>query len=80
MKYALTLLKWWNHLWTESLTAEQEAEQILKYLLLKNSTTHSIEIYLALKIAMQCEMRKREHEADTTKKAINAVWHKTNEA
>lgn len=80
MKTALTLLKRFNHLWTASLTPEQEAEQILKYLLLKNSTTHSIEVYLAFEIAMQCEMRKREHEADTTKKAINAVWQNTNKA
>lgn len=80
MRYALALLKWFNHLWTANLTAEQEAEQILKYLLLKNSTAHSIEIYLALKIAMQCEMRKREFEAEGTLKAINAVWHKTKEA
>lgn len=80
MRIALTLLKWWNHLWTANLTPEQEAEQILKYLLLKRSTRHSIEIYLALKIAMQCEMRKREFQADDTKQAINAVWHKTLEA
>ena len=80
MRIALTLLKWFNHLWTERLTPEQEADQILRYLLLKSSTTHSIEIYLALKIAMQCEMAKREFEADTTKKAINAVWQNTNKA
>jgi len=77
MKYALTLLKWFNHLWNANLTPKEEAEQILKYLLLKGSTTHSIEIYLAFKVAMQCEMRKREFEADKTKKAITAVWHKT---
>lgn len=79
MKEALTLLKWFNHLWTVNLSPEQEAEQILKYLLLKNSTSHSIEIYQALKIAMQCEMRKREFEAQSTLKSINAVWHRTTE-
>ncbi len=78
MRFFLTLLKWWNHLWTANLSAEQEAEQILKYLLLKNSTAHSIEIYLAFKIAMQCEMRKREHEAQGVIKAVNAVWQNTN--
>lgn len=77
MKYALSLIKWFNHLWNVHLTAEQEAEQILKYLLLKNSTAHSIEIYLALKVAMQCEMRKREFEAQGVIKAVNAVWHNT---
>jgi len=80
MRVALSILKWWNHLWTETLTPEQEAEQILKYLLLKNSTAHSIEIYLALKIAMQCEMRKREFEAQGVIKSVNAVWHKIPEA
>jgi hypothetical protein len=78
MRIALILIKWWNHLWTANLTAEQEAEQILKYLLLKNSTAHSIEIYLALKVAMQSEMRKRELQAQATIKAVTAVWHNTN--
>ena len=77
MRHALISLKWFNHFWNERLTPEQEAAQILKYLLLKNSTTHSIEIYLALKIAMQCEMRQREFEADKVKKAVNAVWQNT---
>lgn len=80
MQLTLSLLKWFNHLWTANLTPEQEAEQILKYLLLKNSTTHSIEIYLALKIAMQCEMRKREFEAQGTIKAVNGVWGVTNKS
>lgn len=74
MRIALSLLKWWNHLWTVNLTPEQEAGQILKYLLLKNSTAHSIEIYKALKIAMGCEMRRRELEAEETIKAVNALW------
>lgn len=76
MKTALTLIKWWNHLWTANLTPEQEADQILKYLLLKSSTAHSIEIYLALKIAMRCEMRKRELDAETTIKAVKNIWPK----
>jgi len=80
MRYFLTFLKWWNHLWTASLTPEQEAQQILKYLLLKSSTAHSIEIYLALKIAMRCEMRKRELDAENTIKAVKNLWPKNDTA
>ena len=78
MRIALSMIKWFNHLWNINLTPEQEAEQILKYLLLKNSTRHSIEIYTALRLAMQCEMRKREFQADDTKEAINSLWPKSN--
>jgi len=72
MRIALILLKWFNHMCNARLTPEQEADQILKYLLLKNSTTHSIEIYLALEIAMQYEMRKRDLEAKKVSEAVAA--------
>lgn len=74
MRYALSLLKWFNHLWNANLTPKEEAEQILKYLLLKRSTAHSIEIYLALKTAMACEMKQREAEAQGVVKSVNAIW------
>ena len=76
MNHLLSILKWWNHLWTENLTPEQEANQILNFLLLKNSTTHSIEIFEALEVAMKCEMRKREYEASKVKDAVNKKWGK----
>lgn len=78
MRYLLIFIQWFNHLWNVEITAQEEARQIVKYLLLKKSTAHSIDVYLALKIEMQCEMRKREHEAQGVVKAVNAVWHNTN--
>lgn len=77
MRHLLTFIQWFNHLWNVNLTPKEEAKQIAKYLLLKKSTAHSIDIYLALKIEIQCEMRKREFEAQETIKSVNAVWHNT---
>lgn len=76
MNHLLSILKWWNHLWTANLTPEMEANQILKFLLLKNSTTHSIEVFEALEVAIKCEMRKRETEASKVKDAVNKKWGK----
>jgi len=76
MNYLLSMLKWWNHLWTANLTPKQEAEQILKFLLIKNSTTHSIEVFEALEVAIKSEMRKRESEATKVKEAIANKWGK----
>jgi len=77
MKKLLKLFKFINN-WTNSeLTAKEEAEQILKFLLLKNSTVKSIEIWEALEIAMECEMKKRESEAAYCCRLINSKWATT---
>jgi len=74
MKKLLKLLKYLNNLTNNHLTAKEEADQILKFLLLKNSTIKSIEIWEALEIAMECEMKKRESEAAYTCRAISTKW------
>ena len=64
MKRALMLLvKYVNHFTNDRLTPEQEANSILQYLLLKNSTTHSIEIFEALESKFHSELRNRERVA-----------------
>ena len=75
MKKLLKLLKHLNALTNSNLTAKDEADQILKFLLLKNSTVKSIEVWEALEIAMKCEMKKRESEAAHTCRVINSKWY-----
>lgn len=77
MRHLLTFIQWFNHLWDVNLTPAEEARQIVKYLVLKKSTAHSIELYLAVQVEMQCEMTKRENEAQGVCKAVKAVWHNT---
>jgi len=74
MKKLLKLLKYLNALTNNNLTSKEEAEQILKFLLLKNSTIKSIEVWEALEIAMECEMKKRENEAAYLCRAVNTKW------
>ena len=76
MKKLLTIFKKLNSFTNNELTAKEEAEQILKFLLLKNSTAKSIEVFEALEIAMECEMKKRESEAAHTCRIINSKWQK----
>ena len=52
MKKLLTIFKKLNSFTNNELTAKEEAEQILKFLLLKNSTAKSIEVFEALEIAL----------------------------
>ena len=74
MKTLLKIIKYLNNLTNNHLTAKEEAEQILKFLLLKISTIKSIEIWEALEIAMECEMKKRENEASYICRAISSKW------
>jgi len=74
MKKLLRLFKFINNWTNNELTAKEEAEQILKFLLLKNSTVKSIEVWEALEIAMECEMKKRESEAAYACRMINSKW------
>lgn len=68
------MLKYLNSLTNNNLTAKEEAEQILKFMLLKNSTIQSIEVWEALEIAMECEMKKQQNEANFLSRAINSKW------
>lgn len=74
MKKLLRLFKYINNLTNNELTAKEEAEQILKFLLLKNSTIKSIEVWEALEVAMECEMKKRESESAYACRMINSKW------
>lgn len=74
MKKLLKMLKHLNSFTNNSLTAKEEADQILKFLVLKNSTAKSIEIFEALEIAMEFEMKKREAEASFTCRLVNSKW------
>jgi hypothetical protein len=74
MKKLLTIFKNLNSFTNNELTAKEEAAQIMKFLLLKNSTAKSIEIFEALEIAMKFEMQQREAEAAYTCRLINSKW------
>lgn len=80
MKNLLRILKHLNNLTNNNLTAKEEAEQILKFLLLKNSTIKCIEIWEALENAMECEMKKRQNEANYISRAVNSKWQSFSKA
>lgn len=76
MKKLLVLIKYIRHFVNERPTSEQEANDILNFMLLRSSTTHTIEIFEALEIAMRTEMQKREIEFAKNCRAINSKWRK----
>ena len=74
MKKLLILCKFINNWTNNQISAKEEAEQILKFLLLKNDTQRVIKVYEELEILMFIEMQKRESEAARTCRLINGKW------
>jgi hypothetical protein len=74
MKKILILCKFINNWTNNQITAKEEAEQILKYLLLKNDTFRSVAVFEELETLMFREMQNRESEAARTCRLINSKW------
>lgn len=74
MKKLLTILKLVNNWTNHQISAEEEAQQILKFLLLKNDTKRVIEVYRELKKLTSVEMRKQEVEALEKARLIQGEW------
>jgi DNA-binding SARP family transcriptional activator len=63
--------------WTNNqITAKEEAEQILKFMLLKNNTQRVIQVYEELERLTALEMDKRAFESLKTSKLIQSKWGK----
>ena len=63
---------WTNH----QISAKEEAEQILKFMLLKNDTQRTIQVYEELERLTALEMDKRAFEALETSRLIQSKWGK----
>ena len=74
MKKLLILCKFINNWTNHEITAKEEAEQILKFLLLKNDTQRTIQIYEELERLTALEMDKRAFESLKTSKLIQSKW------
>ena len=71
MKKLLILCKFINNWTNNQISAKEEAEQILKFMLLKNDTQRTIQIYEELERLTALEMDKRAFEA---LKLIQSKW------
>lgn len=76
MKKILILCKFINNWTNNQITAKEEAEQILKFMLLKNDTQRTIQVYEELERLTALEMDKRAFEALKTSKLIQSKWGK----
>lgn len=74
MKKLLTILKLVNNWTNHQISAEEEAQQVLKFLLLKNDTKRVIEVYEALEKAIESEMDNRAFEALRNARLIQGKW------
>ena len=74
MKKLLILCKFINDWTNNQITAKEEAEQILKFMLLKNDTQRVIQVYEELEILTALEMQKQEREAIEKAKLIQSKW------
>ena len=74
MKKLLILCKFINNWTNNQISTKEEAEQIFKFLLLKNDTQRTIQIYEELERLMALEMNKRAFEALKTSKLIQSKW------
>ena len=76
MKKLLILCKFINNWTNNQISAKEEAEQILKFMLLDNDTQRTIQIYEELERLTALEMDKRAFEALKTSKLIQSKWGK----
>ena len=74
MKKLLTILKLINNWTNHQISADEEAQQILKFLLLKNDTKRVIEVYEALEKAIESEMDNRAFDALRNARLIQGKW------
>lgn len=74
MKKLLILCKFINKWTNNQISAKEEAEQILKFMLLKNDTQRTIQIYEELERLTALEMDKRAFEALKTSNLIQSKW------
>lgn len=76
MKKLLIICKLINNWTNNQISAKEEAEQILKFMLLKNDTQRVIQVYEELESLTALEMDKRVFEALKTSKLIQSKWGK----
>ena len=74
MKKLLILCKFINNLTNNQISAKEEAEQILKFMLLKNDTQRVLKVYEELERITALEMDKRAFESLKTSKLIQNKW------
>ena len=74
MKKLLILCKFINKWTNNEITAKEEAEQILKFMLLKNDTKRVIQVYEELERLTALEMQKQERESIEKAKLIQSKW------
>ena len=74
MKHLMTLCKLINNWTTHQITAKEEAEQILKFMLLKNDIYRTVEVYKEFEKLTALEMQKQEREAIEKAKLIQSKW------
>ena len=76
MKKLLILCKFINKWTNNQITAKEEAEQILKFMLLKNDIYRTVEVYKEFEKLTALEMQKQEREAIEIAKLIQSKWGK----
>ena len=74
MKKLLIFCKLINNWTNNHITAKEEAEQILKFMLLKNDTQKVIQVYEELERLTALEIDKRAFEALKTSNLIQSKW------
>ena len=74
MKKLLILCKFINKWTNNQISAKEEAEQILKFMLLRNDTFRSVAVFEELELLMFKEMQNRESESARTCRLINGKW------
>lgn len=74
MKTLLKFIKYLNHFTNERFTPEMEAEQILKFMLLKSNTKHSIDVFTELEKQFKKEMSNRRETAYENLRLINTKF------
>ena len=71
MKRILKLIKYIHHFTNQEVKPEDEARDILQFILIRSSTTHTMEIMESLEEQFKAEMLLRKLEAEKVCRAVN---------
>lgn len=76
MKKILSIIKYIHHFTNNSVTPEQEANEIWEYMIKRSNPLHTLDVFKALEKRAEVEMRLEEQRCAEICRAVNSKWKK----
>lgn len=74
MKKILSIIKYIHHFTNNSVTPEQEANEIWEYMIKRSNPLHTLDVFKALEERAELEMKFEEKRCAEICRAVNEKW------